>query len=547
MDPSEATAKYAELETGLAQAGYDASKELPVPLAAALIALRLKSGERPTTSRDQYKWPAINDIATFTRTNLPGSIDETQLNQLRLSERLDKVNIARLANYLKSAVNHGEALKLSGVWKEYKDRLLGPTESEKHRNEIYAKILSACLRCERRYRTGILPDTIQDMMANIPKPMPTGIFNVILASRANMDDGDADLPEQEIGISDFSRRSVERGQLGSVWKSATTQGITKDVKSYMIYLEGLGRTGDLDQFQAVWNEFVNDTKCREAHGEGQWPPISSFNHMLSSAFVIGKVGPPFALDLFEKARQPGSSTPINMITINIVLRHHARMSDVPAMTSLFGLASQLNFEPDIITYTTLVQGLLRAKQIDRAKSVLDQMASKGMAPNERLCSMLIADLSKYGSRKGLTRAEEMLAQMKRKNMKVTVQAWTALISGYFRGGWEKDAWAAVKRMDGYGVRLNRVGYNILLQEGRHSDSDTPSESWPLKVFRRMIKDGVVPNDDTYLILLGPMVEKAKWNEADAVLVEMQRMRYYPTRGAVTSLVKRIHARSSRKI
>jgi pentatricopeptide repeat protein len=465
------------------------------------------------------------------------------LNQLRINERLDKVNIARLASYLKSAVNHGEAVKLSQVWKEYKNRLLDPSESEKHRHEIYAKILSACLRCERRYHMEPLPETIQDMMANIPQPMPTGIFNVILASRANMDDGDADLPEQEIGISDFSRRSVERGQLGSVWKSAAKQGITKDVKSYMIYIEGLGRTGDLDQFQAVWNEFVKDEKCREACGDGQWPPISAFNHMLSAAFVIGKVGPPFALDLFEKARQPGSTTPINMITINIVLRHHARMSDVSAMTSLFNLASQLNFEPDIITYTTLVQGLLRANQIDRAKSVLDQMASKNMEPNERLCSMLIADLSKYGSRKGLIRAEEMVSQMRRKNMKVTVQAWTSLISGYFRGGWEKDAWSTVNRMDSYGVRLNRVGYNILLQEGRHSRFDTVGESWPLKVFRRMVKDGVIPNDDTYLILLGPMVEKERWTEADLVLAEMRRLRYYPTRGAVTSLVRSIHARN----
>jgi pentatricopeptide repeat protein len=158
--------------------------------------------------------------------------------------------------------------------------------------------------------------------------------------------------------------------------------------------------------------------------------------------------------------------------------------------------------------------------------------------------MLIADLAKGGSQAGLRRAEEMMAQMRRKNMRITVQAWTSLISGYFRGGWEKDAWGAVDRMDRYGVKMNRVGYNIMLHEGDSSQDNSQGGSWPLKVFGRMLKAGVVPNDDTYLILLGPMVAKRRWEEADVVLKEMDRFKYKPTRGALSTLIRRARARST---
>jgi pentatricopeptide repeat protein len=543
VDSSEAATKYSDLESGLVQAGYDSSRDLPIALAAALITLRSKSGDVSPPSTDSFKWPKMSSIASFLRTNLPGTVTESELNQLRNKEKLDRVDIPRLSNYMKHHVNHGNGETLAAVWREYKSRLLDPLESEKHRFEIMAKILAACVRCDRRFRKAGLQETINEIMSNIPTPMPTSVFNVILANRANSEDGD-ELSIGIEGIDDNMRYSVERAEIGSLWREANLKGTVKDVRSYMIYIEGLGKAGHLDELQKIWNELVNDKKLQEEQADGIWPPINAFNYMLSSALLVRKTGPPFALEMFEQACRPGSTIPVNIITINTILRHHARMSDVPAMTTLFSLASQRQLKPDVITYTTLVQGLLRAGKDDMARAVLDRMTQQGLEPNERLCSMLIADLAKGGSQAGLRRAEEMMAQMRRKNMRITVQAWTSLISGYFRGGWEKDAWGAVDRMDRYGVKMNRVGYNIMLHEGDSSQDNSQGGSWPLKVFGRMLKAGVVPNDDTYLILLGPMVAKRRWEEADVVLKEMDRFKYKPTRGALSTLIRRARARST---
>ena len=116
----------------------------------------------------------------------------------------------------------------------------------------------------------------------------------------------------------------------------------------------------------------------------------------------------------------------------------------------------------------------------------DKMTAQGLEPNERLCSMLFADLAKSGSQLGLRRAEEMMAEMKRKGMNTSVVTWTSLISGYFRGGWDQDAWDAVDRMKRAGLPLNRVGYNIILHEGGRG------KEWVMRLFRRMIKEGITP-------------------------------------------------------
>jgi pentatricopeptide repeat protein len=210
------------------------------------------------------------------------------------------------------------------------------------------------------------------------------------------------------------------------------------------------------------------------------------------------------------------------------------MADIKSMTNLFSLASKRGLKPDVVTYTTLVQGLLRANRVDMAKGVLSKMLSEGLEPNERMCSLLVSDLARSGSQAGLQRAEEMMSEMRRKKMSVTQATWTSLISGYFRGGWETDAWSAVERMGRSGISLNRVGYNIILKQGQGR--------WCLKVFERMVKEGVSPNNDTFVIVLTPLVHKKQWAEADKVIQEMERLGFRAEKGTLSRLVSRVEAR-----
>lgn len=226
------------------------------------------------------------------------------------------------------------------------------------------------------------------------------------------------------------------------------------------------------------------------------------------------------------------------------------MADVEGMQSLFNLAQRLRLKPDVITYTTLVQGLLRAQQLEMANNVLDVMVKAGLEPSERMCSLLIADLAHTGNNVGLRHAEELLREMKRRGWKTGVPTWTGLISGYFRGGWEQDGWDAVRRMEADRLRLNRTAYNMILRQAGESRISSKSSAPPssgssgeqpitMKLFKRMIEDGVTPNSDTYVIMLGPLLKARRVAEAKEVVKEMRKQRFSPDKGALKGLVNRV--------
>jgi pentatricopeptide repeat protein len=263
--------------------------------------------------------------------------------------------------------------------------------------------------------------------------------------------------------------------------------------------------------------------------------------MISASLLVPKLGPPVALQLFDQAIQPNSSIAPDLITINTMLRHHARTPDLSAMSSLFSLAEKLKLKPDVVTYTTLVQGLLRAGELEMAKKTFGTMAAQGLEPNERMCSMLVADLAKSGRSSGLANAEDLLAEMRRRKMKVGVITWTALVSGYFRGGWEEDAWAAVKRMEDQGLPLNRVAYNILLRQSGDVAQER-GKGWSISLFERMIKEGVNPSSDTYVIVLAPLIRAKRWNLADNVVRHMDKLGFVPEKAALRMLIRKVRQR-----
>jgi pentatricopeptide repeat protein len=257
--------------------------------------------------------------------------------------------------------------------------------------------------------------------------------------------------------------------------------------------------------------------------------------MISCAFLVPLAGSRVALELFAQAASPTSSIPCDLITVNTVLRHYARAADVQAMNSLFSLAANLKLKPDIITFTTLVQGLLRADEIDMAKRALTAMHSLGVVANERMYSMLIADLAKSGSRQGLKNAEEMMATMKPSGLKAGIVTWTGLISGYFKGGWVDDGWDAIRRMGETGLKLNRVGYNVVLRQAQ----ERAEVGLPVRLLRKMVSDGARPNGDTWAIVLGPMVKGKRWDEAKQVVGEMDKLGFRPETTALRGLVGRV--------
>lgn len=249
------------------------------------------------------------------------------------------------------------------------------------------------------------------------------------------------------------------------------------------------------------------------------------------------------------------TTKPDIITINTALRFAAHIADVQKMNAVIASAGKLGLKPDIVTYTTLVQGLLRAEEHDLASKTLDAMKAGGIEPNERMAATLISDLAAEGTRDGLRAAEDTLRDMRRRGVKMTVFIWTALITGYFRGNWVLDGFSAMERMNKQGIRFNIVGYNALLRvvsdgerkarndyrRSASQDLETAQLPLALKLFRQMLKEGVVPNADTYTIVLGGFLRSHRDAEALEILQDMDARGFKTNKRALQQLVKQARA------
>ncbi|OCF77039.1 hypothetical protein I204_02748 [Kwoniella mangroviensis CBS 8886] len=436
------------------------------------------------------------------------------------------------------------------LWEKFKLQISsdGKNLETPKKNDILSLFLLTFKRSTTPSRS--LEAQFTDVLKHCTKPYPRNITQALLALRDRSDDkttnADAKVGQEVLSLDHEDTQRSRSGNVLENMKSIWKETKEKDLKMYMIYLDGLGRLGDLAGLKEAWIELVKDQRAKEIYIKEEkldlstpFPPTQALNQMISSCLLVPD-GPAVALDLFAQAVSPTSSIPINLITINTILRHHARQGDLSSMSSLFILAEKLNLKPDIITYTTLVQGLLRGGKIEIAKKVLEDMSQQGISPNERMFSMLISDLSKIGTVKSLSHAEELLNLMIKSKMRVNEVTWTGLISGYFKNGWIQNGWDTIKRMERNGMRLNRIGYNICFKE--YTTAGEGGQGGITRLWDKMIKSGISPNSDSYLLVLTTLIHQKNWQDADKVLDEMKRRGFKAEKGALQTIVNRVKCR-----
>ncbi|WWC59558.1 uncharacterized protein I303_102114 [Kwoniella dejecticola CBS 10117] len=469
---------------------------------------------------------------------------------------------------IRSLRRKGDYEAVVRLWETYKAQLQASTSAKtgSHAPADPADpgrdaVLSAFLKTFKRVKSPSISSEmyLNDVIAHLPRPLPRDIAQTLLALRAGPEASATRVGEEVVSLDHEDTARSGSGDSADYLRSTWDQTEEKDLKMYMIYLDGLGRSGDLPLLKETWNALINDGKAKTIYLKEEnlplsapFPPTQALNQMISSCLLVPD-GPAVALDLFSQAVSPTSSIPINLITINTVLRHHARQADLPSMSALFTLAEKVGLKPDIITYTTLVQGLLKGGRIDLAKKVLEDMSGQGIPPNERMCSMLISDLSKIGTQKALSHSEELLNLMIKRKMKINEVTWTGLISGYFKNGWEKNGYDTIARMEKTGLKLNRIGYNILFRQFSSTSTNSAAgkdrnvitgeaSQGIMKLWNKMLDDRITPNSDSYLLVLTPLVTGRRWNEATQVLEEMQKRGFRVEKGALKRIVDRVKNR-----
>lgn len=439
--------------------------------------------------------------------------------------------------------------------------------------QVLAEFLAAFVQCTVLNSRAGGDETSQafqrlnQILSLIPKPTPLPVFHNLLAMYArapgsflppvSLAPGALNPLGQVAGGPTAAQQTVEG--MHATWKRMRAEGIVPDVKAYMLYMEGLGKKGDMQGLQNAWKEMHLDKECRrlteeedaKAGGKSRnfaYPPLPAFNQYMSILFSMPKSfdAARLAMSVFDYLCDPKSPYHPDLYTINTILRHLSRSGDLGGMMNLVQRLPALRLKPDVVTYTTLVKGLLEVDNREAARNVLDIMQEAGVEPTVLTYSLLLSDLCKTGRPDDMYAAEKMVAGMKRAKFNLNVVMWTTMISGYFRAGMLREGLTKLRNMSEHGIRPNRVTYNILLrscvgasdehmkQVGRtlrrtsstSNGRNAPADSRVcMSIIQDMYDNNVQPDKDTWYIALNGMMRNENWAGAQAIFEEMERRKF----------------------
>lgn len=293
-------------------ANNGATPVLQAPIVAAWVVLRSKTGGTLTTGPVDsailpencvYVWPPQASIEAYLSKVIPAgeTVDsykkeiETLLGKTSgaIADRIPRSKDA-LDTELMSMRNRGDWVGIMNLWGRVQagmrdgdgdgsgsgdgsgqGGILDP--SPKVRFPVLASFLLAFKRPFARSTSSLASATIvhpppksfntyaAQVLAKCPRPLPRTIAYTLIFLRVRPDDNPGLRAGHEVMSLDMDeRRDAGENALENL-KATWRETGERDLKMYLMYIEGLGRLGDLHGLQQAWNELVRDDECRRMY------------------------------------------------------------------------------------------------------------------------------------------------------------------------------------------------------------------------------------------------------------------------------------------
>ncbi|VVA25786.1 PREDICTED: pentatricopeptide [Prunus dulcis] len=148
------------------------------------------------------------------------------------------------------------------------------------------------------------------------------------------------------------------------------------------------------------------------------------------------------------------------------------------------------YEPDVILYTSLVNGWCRAGNIAEAERIFRDMRTAGINPNVYTYSIVIDALCRCGQ---ITRAHDVFAEMIDDGCQPNSVTFNNLMRVHAKAGRTEKVLQVYNQMQRLGCNADVITYNFLIE--CHCKDDNLADA--LKVFDSMVKKGFSPNASTF--------------------------------------------------
>ncbi|CBI20034.3 unnamed protein product, partial [Vitis vinifera] len=195
--------------------------------------------------------------------------------------------------------------------------------------------------------------------------------------------------------------------------------------------------------------------------------------------------------LFEKLED--RFTP-NLRTYTVLLNGWCRIKNLVEAGRTWNEMIDKGFKPDIIAHHTMLEGLLKCKKKSDAIKLFEVMKAKGPSPNVRTYTILIRDLCKQMK---MQEAVEYFDEMVDSGCQPDAAVYTCLITGFGNQKKMDKVYALLKEMKEKGCPADGRTYNALIK--LMTNRQMPDDA--VRIYKKMIQNGIQSTLHTYNMMM----------------------------------------------
>lgn len=319
-----------------------------------------------------------------------------------------------------------------------------------------------------------------------------------------------------------STKAKDLTSVQQIWSNMKAAGFRPDTKSWTAWIHGLIKCGEwqiglaaLEELGRLWRRAPEKAKTDEI-GTGQLlPTIEPVNGAITALLATGKAD--LVPKVFRWAKSQNLTT--NTSTFNIMLRPAIRKDRIDEVYHLLSEMQTHNCQPDIVTFTIILNGLLSnptssfhnqtpETQQSTVLGLLSTLQNNGLTATSHTYSTVLDGLLSPQTL-NLTAARAVLDHMAGNNLKPSPHIYTILVSHYFDASPPKLAAidSLLHRIRQEKGVLDPVFYDRMI-EGYARIGEVEKM---LQFVRRAPREGKTPSWMALLAVLKELVRQQEWD------------------------------------
>ncbi|KAJ0978589.1 hypothetical protein J5N97_014063 [Dioscorea zingiberensis] len=313
----------------------------------------------------------------------------------------------------------------------------------------------------------------------------------------------------------------------------TILGKTRQFETMVAMLEEMGKQKllTIEAFKISIKAFASAREMKKSIGIFQLMKkynfkgdCNTFNCLIDS-LAKAKLGKE-ANTLFTKMKDQYLP---NLRTYTVLLFGWCKLKNLVEAGRIWNEMIDNGFKPDIVAHNTMLEGLIRAQRRPEAIKMFGLMKTKGPKPNARTYTVMIHDMCKGGKMDNAVGCfEEMLAA----GVAPDAATYTCLIVGFGNARRMDKVSGLLKEMEEKGCPPDGRTYNALIK--LMTNRSMPDDA--VRIYKRMISSGFEPTIHTYNMMMKSYFHGNNYDMGCAVWEEMGKKGICPDVNSYTVFI-----------